>query len=327
MEKINYLEIFKKAWETTWENKYLWWFGLFLSLGVGGMGFRFPLGGNTSSKNQWNNQEILTTFRNFFNEHMVGVIFGIAVVAVLIIASVILANISRSGLIKSIYFLEKRKPNNFKVGFQQGKKYFWKVIGISVVLNILMIFLMIIIFAPIIFLFYLKAFWLGAAAVFFGIALVVPLLILKIFMQEYAYIYVVLSDLKIYMAMENAYKLFRKNFLCSIITALLFIPVSLIMFAIIFAVFVIVGIIFAIMGIILYLLLGNIGVIVALAIGLVIFFAAILLIGSIYQVFRQAVWIMVFMEIASVKNKDNAEEKVAETEIIAEKLPSAGEAI
>ena len=327
MEKVNYPEIFKKAWKITWENKYLWWFGLLLSLGVGSMGFRFPLGGNLSSKNQWSGQRTEIVFVNFFREQIVWAIFGIAVAISLIIILVILANISRFGLIKAIYSLEKNKPYNFKIGFQQGKKYCLKIIGISVLLNILLFFLVAIIFVPIIFLFYLKALWLGVAAILFGIMLVIPLIILKIFMQEYAYIYAVLSDVRIYIAIENAYKLFRKNFLSSIVMMLLFIPVNLIILFVIMAVLMIIGIIFIVLGMILYLLLGNTGAIVALVAGVVIFFLAVLLAGSLYQVFRQSVWVLFFMEIASGKTKDIVDEKVAEAGPISEKITSIGEAI
>ena len=36
MSKINYLQIIKDAWKITWKNRYLWWFGFFVTLGGGG---------------------------------------------------------------------------------------------------------------------------------------------------------------------------------------------------------------------------------------------------------------------------------------------------
>src|SRR5665647_1732351 len=56
--QINYGSLIKEAWQITWKNKYLWWFGLLVSLSGGGsFNFNLPSG---------NNSERESVFRNNF---------------------------------------------------------------------------------------------------------------------------------------------------------------------------------------------------------------------------------------------------------------------
>jgi len=327
MEKINYLEIFKKAWKTTWENKHLWWFGLFLFLAGGCFGFSFPFNRNFSGKNPEIKKESVVFIENFIADHWIWIIFGIVISALIFLCILILANIARAGLIKSIYFLEQGKIINFKNGFQLGKKYFWKILGLNILVMFLVAIFFAVIFVPVSFLFYLKSYVLGFIALILGCLMIIPLCLLSFFIKEYSIIYLVLSDLKIYASLENAYALLRKNILSSILMALFFIFFNLIIFSIICAIIFVVSAILFVIGSVLYVLLNKVGLILAVTGGIIPIAFAIIFFGSVLQVFRQAVWVLFFIEIASIKMKDSAGEKIKEEKIISEKIPSVGEAM
>lgn len=320
LDNVNYLEIFKKAWKITWENKYLWWFGLFLFLG-GGCSFNFLGNFNEGEKKN----EIPASVANFFVDHWVVVLIVIATIIFLIVVFVFLGIIAKAGIFKILYKIEKKEKGSFKNGFKEGRKYFWKLLGINLILGSFVFLLTFVLFVPVALLFYLKSVVFGIFAAFLAIFIFIPLLVLVCFLEKYANFYLVLSDLGIKYSLENGYHLFRKNIFPSIIMALFFIPINIVLFFAIILSIISVGIIFLIIGFVLYAIFSNIGLIVTVVFGLLILLTLIVFSGSIYQVFCQTSWFLFFKEIASVK-EDKIEETVVENKIIEKSLPTPEEA-
>ncbi|MDO8529189.1 MAG: hypothetical protein Q7S18_00795 [bacterium] len=321
MDKINYLELIKKSLSITWKNKYLWWFGLFLSLGSG-LVFNF----NIPGRGDWSKQPgIEGKITDFFARYWGFVLAGIILLVILGIAFFIFRLISQAGIIKTLSKIDKNEKGNFREGFREGKRYFWKLLGLNLIIGFLTAGIFIILFVPVMFLFYLGSWVFGIVALMLAILIFVPLIILASFLGKYACFYIILSDLKILPSIEKSYQIFRGNIFPSIIMALIFIPVSIILSLAILISLVLIGIIFLIPGIIFYLVLSYSGVYFILAIVLLVILILILLAGSVYQVFYQATWFLFFKEIASVK-----EDPIAETEKekeVAEKIiPSPEEA-
>lgn len=321
LDKINYLELIKKAWSIAWKNKYLWWFGLFLSLG-GGWGFNFNIPGRGGWADRLETKEKIA---DLFARYREFVLAGIVLWVILGIIFFVLKLISHAGIIKTLSKIDRNEKGNFREGFREGKKYFWRLLGLNLIIGFLAAGIFIILFVPVMFLFYLGSWALGIVALLFAISIFIPLIILASFLAKYAYFYIVLSDLKIFPSIERSYQIFRGNILSSIIMALIFIPVSIALSLTILISIVLIGLVFLIPGIISYLTLSYSGVYAISAIGLFCVLAWIFLLGSVYQTFYQTAWFLFFKEIASVK-----EELIKETEKekeVAEKIiPSPEEA-
>ncbi|MCX6765430.1 MAG: hypothetical protein NT136_00425 [Candidatus Moranbacteria bacterium] len=322
MKKINYLEILKKSWKITWSNRYLWWFGFFLALGKGGVNFNLPL--------NWNNQESKKEeeFIRVFNDFMAGywewLLAGLLFMIVLMLVIVVLKIISRAGLIKGAAEIEKGKAFSFKEGFLQGKKYFWKIFLTGFLIAFFLIGIIITLFSPVAFLIYLKSYILAVILGFLAVLLIIALAILVSFIKEYAYIYLVLSNLSVRSSLENAYQLFRRNIWPSVIMMLIFIPIGLAIGIAAMLLLLTLVLVFLIIGLAAYLILAKIGVILTVILGSLVFLALVLLLQSIFETFRQVAWVLFFKEIASVKVEEEVTEK--ETVKTAEKVLDAGEA-
>lgn len=316
MSKVNYLEILKNAWAITWKNKYLWWFGFLLAFsGSGGM-LNFRFGDFKKIEDKGINPETKQQVIDFFTANATWIIAGVSILAVICLVFLVLGIIARGGLIKSVGKISKGETADFKTGFREGKKYFWKLLAIGFIIGIFMAALMMILFIPIAFLFYGKAYILGGILSVGALAILIPIIILANFSKTYCYIYAVLGDIPFWLAIENGYLLFRKNLASSIIMSLVLMLAGIILGIAILIVLIPLVIIFLIIGGILYLFLKNIGLAIAGALGGIALLAIILFLQSIFQTFIQTSWILFFKEIASPK--------IPETipEIAPEKIPS-----
>lgn len=317
-KKMDYLNILKKSWQITWNNKYLWWFGLFITIGSGGANFNFSF-----NEKNWNNeaktfQETQEAFVNFISQYSGWIITGLSLLIVLIIIFIILRIIGRVGIIKSVDNMEKGRESNFSDGLKEGRKYFWKIFFTGLLIGIFILATIIVLFLPVAFLFYLKSFIIGVITAFLAIIIFIPLLVLASFIKIYSYLYIILGNLSIRSALENAYKVFRNNLLSSIIMGLIFIPIIISMGIAMVLVIMSLAIIFLVIGLILYLILNKIGIIITAVLGLISLLLIVLLIRSVYETFHQAVWVLFFREIALAKDKKAGE---IEEEIVSKEIP------
>jgi hypothetical protein len=313
MTNINYFEILKRAWSITWHNRFLWGFGLMLVLGGGGMNWNFSLP-NQREKLNVSKYEI----NNFFNEHLVWILLGATALLILILALMVLRIIAQAGVIKSVSHLEKNEPTSFSGGFREGKKYFWKMIFLGIILSLALLAILIAIFLPVIFLFIVKSYVLGVLMALVAVIIVIPMTVLFFFVKKYAYFYLVLSDLNIKSSLEQGYQLFRKNISGSLIMGLLFIPLGIVLAFLLISSLLIIAIPFAIIGVAFYAASLKAGLIVTIIGGILAIIFLMLLIQSIYQTFYQTTWYLFFQQIASIKTKEEVKEEV----VILKKAPN-----
>lgn len=310
MSNINYLSILKRAWTVTWRNKYLWWFGFFIALTGSGSFFNYST--NRGGNSQWFNQQ----FSAFAARHAGWVILGIIAALAVFILFLILRFLSRGALIKSIE--KKSNPpaggeeSNFTLGIRYGKKYFWRIFLISFLLQAVVIAIILLIITPVAFLFMTQSYVLGALLTLAGIIIIIPLLILGFFLRNYSLIYVTLGDLSMVDAIETGYELFRNNIGASILMALIFIPLVIVLGLGLLLVLFFLAVIFFVLGVILFLLFNKIGAAIVLALAILSFLIIFLGARAIYETFYQAAWVFFFHEIASPKVPEAATETVPE---------------
>ncbi|MBU2028605.1 hypothetical protein KJ761_01795 [Patescibacteria group bacterium] len=318
--QINYISIIKEAWQITWKNKYLWWFGLLVALS-GGVGSNFSSGG-WEEKGGWE-ENVKQKASDWMALYWEWIVLGFILLILLMIVFIILNIWGRGALVASLGKVIAKEATNFKAGMKEGKKFFWPILGLNLFLFGISLATLIIIGTPIVILFLAKAYWVGGFLALVGLLIFILLVILFSFLQKYGILYLVLGKVSFWAALENAYRLLRRNLLSSVIMGIIFIPLSLLagLAAIVF----ILGIllIFLIPGVLAYFLIGKWAIITLAILGILILLAGILAINSIYAVFAQAVWILFFRHIALPKEEEKVAEVVAEiksaeiTEVVA----------
>lgn len=313
-----YRPIFKKAWEITKQNRFLWIFGLFAALaGNGGIyeilvkGFgRIVSEGEVNlvtSKWMW-----FTEFLSFPHLEDLYVRSPLFVSLLWVLFFVILACLafliwiivtSRGALVSSVKKIASRKKTTLRAGWADGKKYFWPVLGLNLLSKALTFGLLILITIPA--MLYLTGqggniglnlfLYILAFVVFTSLALFIS------FMAIYATCFVVIEDKRLVESIRLSWKMFIKNWLISIEMALL-----------LFGITIAAGI-----GIILFTLLYMIPVALLLfafsylelSIGfwLITFlatlgwFLALFFAGAIISTFQFSSWTLLFMEINKKK--------------------------
>jgi len=311
-KQIDYLAIIKEAWRITWKNKYLWWFGLMMAFS-GGFGSNFSSSnwkGNNGSEWEENVKQKISDWMAMYWEWIV---LGLILLILLMMVFLILNVWGRGALVATLGKITAKEPAKepmkFNVGMREGNKFFWKILGLNLFLSGTCIATLVILGTPIAILFYLKAYFVGALLAFGGLLIFILLIILFSFLQKFGVIYLVLGKVSFWSALENAYWLFRRNLLPSIIMGVIFIPLGFLagLAAIIFILTIL--LIFLIPGLLAYFLMGKLAIIILAILGILILLAGILTINSIYAVFAQAVWILFFRQIALSKE----EERVMET--------------
>lgn len=306
---IPYLEIFGKAFLFTWKNRYLWWFGFFLTLAnIGGFNYFYGDAGKNPTS------PVMENLSRYSQWIFIGILFAL----VIIIALAILGLLSRGALISSVEKINRNQPTDFKASFKEGKKYFWKIFSISIFSGLFIFAALLILAPPVAFLFLNHNYFLGGVMATLAVIIFIPLLILVFYLKIFGNLYAVLGGLKPWAAIESAYNLFRKNIRPSILVAVFFIPIGLLFFLLV--IFTLIPIAFVVLplALLFFLLVGPFGAAVAGIIGLILLAICIFFLRAVLEVFFQTVWILFFHEIAAPKEKEIATESVVEIKILPE---------
>jgi len=315
MEKIKYWEIIKKSWGITWKNKYLWWFGFFIAISGGGGVNYISQGENLNSSRE---QQIM-----YWVSQNYSLVITIALVFIFIFVLLFILNIiSRGALISSIEKRINGESITFRSAWQEGKKNFWKIFNLNVLLGLFLMLTLFVLSIPILILMANENYVIGAILILLAIIIFIPIAILTAYLKIYGYLYAVLGKLKFWASLENAYNLFIKNIWASILMSLIFIPIGIVAMLAILAAIPILLLVFGLLAAIAYFTGGIMATVVIGVIGLIVFLVYNFFIQSIIQVFAQAIWINFFHEIAKPKIAETVAEKVTEkSEAPTEPLP------
>ncbi len=291
LKEISYWEIFKKAGKLTWENHYLWWFGFLVALSA-------VINFNFYSQHQEKIEYLLTGGHSLFSRLSDVGATGLTILLIIFLVLVILGIIGRGALISSLNKLNQGKFFNFKLGFKEGKKYFWKIFWIAFLVTLSVSIVIMIMIIPVVLLFFNQAYLMGSIMAFLAFSVIILVSILAIFIRIYGYLYTILGELNFWEAINNAYNLFRKNLAVSLIMGLLFLGITILW--IIGLMLFLVPIVFIFFGFssVLFLIIGKIGMWISFLVGGGSLIAIMLFFRSLYAVFVQTAWILLFQEIA-----------------------------
>lgn len=321
MEPI-YRPILKRAWETAWRFKNLWFFGLFASLiGSGGLyNFNFSLDG-ASDRGDW-----LLGLRDFFNGQgvwagalrnlLVNLDWWLVVLFLLLIVFGLfilwLAVVSQGALFFGIKDLNRGEKLSFGQIFEKGKEKFWPVLSLNVIMAIVTLALLMIVTLLFLILVFRSEISAAVASLFVAISLLIlfPLGAIVTFVLRYSVIFIVNKDRSVRAAISEAGSLFKRHWLASVemwillwvVYIALGLVLSLIVRLILMPLLVYVFTLFA------NTYVGAETLMQAVVIGgLAVYMFIMLWVVAVLNVFESSCWLFLFERL----NNDEAESKTA----------------
>jgi hypothetical protein len=305
-----YRNILKQAWQLTWRNKYLWWFGIFAALLGNGGEFEILFNNTGSNPGQalfpsW--QRIAST--GIFSSHtlanignllqkdtlnMILVLVACLIVLAICLFLVWLVIISQAAAVNNSAAIIKQKKHAFKEGLDSGILNFWPVLTLNIIIKAAIYVLLVAISLP-------ALFFQGSfnATIFYVIALVivVPVAIILSFVTKYAVAYVVINKRKVMPAIKQSFQLFKENWLISFEMAIILFFINLLVgLAIVLAVLVL-AVPFLFLGLIFYYSFSLIGSWLIAALAFASFLFIVVTTGAALAVFQISSWTGLFLEL------------------------------
>ena len=146
---FDYREVLTRAWQIIWKHKILWIFGIFAGCSRGGGGSG---GGGSSGRGGGNGGEPFSTdpefnrqFEQFFEQawrwieqNWWIIIVFVVVFIVLILLTIFLGTVGRIGLIRGTFQADQGAEKLiFGTLFRESFPYFWRVFGLSVIIGLI----------------------------------------------------------------------------------------------------------------------------------------------------------------------------------------------
>ncbi|MDI6777770.1 MAG: hypothetical protein QMD77_01115 [Patescibacteria group bacterium] len=308
-KEIPFIEILKEAAQIVWKNKFLLWFGVLMALGS-------PGSFNAGNSEDWNGKG--DAAKNFMETHW-QLVLGIGLVLFAVgVALFLLSLIGKAGLVKSANLIAQNKKTTFRTGWGEGKKYLWKLFKLFLLFFFATIIIVSVLALPVVFL-AIKGSWVSALVMgLLAIAIFVPLVFILALTNIFAEFYIILSELKVWSAVEAGYNLLLKNIKSSIIFSLLILVVSIAAGMVFLPLFGVTLLILVPAGILFYYM-NKIAFGIFLALAILLFLAFALFVSSIFLTYKATAWTLFFREIAKVESEETAKalEEEPEKEIAA----------
>jgi len=135
---FNFGEVLTRAWQIIWKHKVLWIFGILAGCGQGGGGGNGG-GGNTGFDTQGQNlpPQVMRWFQAIEQNYQTYVAIGIALICMIWIITVFLSTIGKVGLIHGTSQADANVEKLiFGQLFSESTPYFWRVLGLSIILGL-----------------------------------------------------------------------------------------------------------------------------------------------------------------------------------------------
>ncbi len=290
---MDYINIVKRAFKLTWDYKFLWFFGLFIALMSGGSGMNF---GSFNLEQPPTSSQINTSVANFLTSFnpTTFIIIMLVILLLIFLALWVLSIISQSALISCADKLDKGEKTSVKDGLAIGKKYFWRILGISLLFGLTIFLSFMILGTPVFLLFYFQLFGRAVLLLMLALLIFVPEAIFLSLIFNYALRTIVLKDNKIIESMKTVYKLLINNFWQTVVIALIFIGINIAASIAIFIVIFLIAVPVVILVLLSKAVFGSIVFWICVTIAALLFIAVTLLIKTLLITFKYNLWTLTF---------------------------------
>lgn len=309
-----YRSIFKQAFITAWQHKYLWFFGLFATMLASN--FEIELVSRFLNREdtlfawqKWTDTGIfsmqtihnLSELARINTTSFISLVIFVLILLVLFVALIWISIVSQVALVSNTHKATGAKlsaadrRHDTSVGFQEGRRYFWPALGINVLVRVIVYGLAALTLLPVLFrtspgiidnLVYLVFF-----IVFLTIALSLALI------AKYAVAALVIKRQPFSQAIASAWQLYWDNWLLSIEMAFILFAVSVAAsLAIIIAVLV-AAIPLALLYLLSYLIGNFVIYIILIILGILVSLGIIVIGGSFITVVQTSAWVALYNQL------------------------------
>jgi hypothetical protein len=291
---FSYRSIFRKAFKITWNNKYLWFFGLFAS--VIGIGAEYQIFVNAMTPAQyafWRQLSDTGIFNGFF--HNLALIWAVNpwfffnLLMVLIAGAVIIwaAIVSQAALVQASEKIIDKQEGSLKStlvnGLKIGKKKFWPVFSLNLIIKVVVTMLVCLVSLPL--LSAGESHNLDALYIILFLTLVPAALVFSL-MMKYAIAFIVIKHQKIWTALQNAWQLLKDNWMVSLEMAFMLFLIDFLFAFVLLCVLVF-----------LFIVITNIFSLALIFISAIALIIGIIIAGSALTTFQIAAWTDLFLKL------------------------------
>lgn len=306
---MDFGNILSRAWQITWKYRVLWIFGILASCSgqssYSGQGFNFGVNSTQFAEPGtlppgverffWQLQRSL---ENITPETMFAITLAIFAFAMILVVIFGLFNVfGRVGLIQGTLQAEAGEAINARSLLSQGARFFWRVLGLNILLNIVVFIVMgTLIFGGLAF--SMVTLGIGMLCFIPLICLLIPLSILYYVYIEVANVALISEDIDVFEAIRRGYEVLRANLANFAIMALILaIGGGLLSFLISLPLIALIAPLF------IAAISGNQAAISSsigfLGIGLIIVIPLLILVQGIIRTFIQSAWTFTYTELTA----------------------------
>jgi hypothetical protein len=307
-----YKTILGQAWKTTWNYKYLWFFGIFAALLGSGGEYEILFRSFSSDASQavfpgW--QSIAET--GIFNIQNMGqaikedpLAFMTVIIIFLITLALFgfliwLAVISQAALVNNAAGYINGKKNDFKSGIAKAGEKFWPVFSLNIIIKLVIYLAFVLVSLPVV----LTAASQGpvAANLTYIIAFIIfiPVALALSFVVKYAIAYVIIKNSGFIESIKSGWQLFTKNWLVSIEMAFVLFLINFFVGLLLILMVLTLTIPFLFLSVAAFKLANIAGFWLIATLALIIFLVIVILGGALLSTFQISSWTGLFIQLVN----------------------------
>jgi len=140
---MNYSKIIEKSWSYIWRYRFLWWLGILAGLTESGFNFsgsNYSVGGDEWRGDLQNFGNIGRQIESWISGHIILIVAVLAIIFLVSLAILYISYSARAGLFFAVNSLEAgEKAINFATSFRAGRKYFWRLLGLTLLVVLIVL--------------------------------------------------------------------------------------------------------------------------------------------------------------------------------------------
>lgn len=306
-----YRDIIKRAWNLTWRNKFLWFFGLFAALLGNGGEYQILITNidrvvkQSSTLLTWQSfamtaqiQQVILNIKDFLSTGGIssGILLLVSLGIFLFIVWIVI--ISETALIYNAERLNRKEKSSFEESFRVSRRFFKPVLVLNLGAKLVVYGIFVIFSTPLAVLFLVnhKFIW-SLLFLLISFLILVPLNIIVSFITKYAIAYVVLKKNRVLTAIKNGWALFVKNWLISLEMALVLFIINILVALLLLLIIAFLAIPFVLLTFIFLFVASQNGLILTLVVAIIFIFLVLFLFGAILAAFQLGSWTLLFLKL------------------------------
>jgi hypothetical protein len=314
-----YRKILSQSWQIIWQNKYLWFFGLFAAfLGPGG-GFEVLLRGLSGESKQdiYPTLQMISETGLFGSQGLANLgyllakepfkvlfIFFIWLFIIVIICFLIwFSNVSLGALVNNAAQIISKKKVEFQEGLNIGMEKFWPVFGLNLISKVITTFLILLISFPL----FMPATQASSVVtnLVYGMLFIIciPLAVIVSYVIKYAIAFVVIKKSHVIDSIILGWQLFIMNWLVTLELAFILLFINIVVYIGLFILFLMMALPILFLAYLSSQIIALSGFWVVIMIGLILILAIIILVGTILVTYQISAWTSLFVELISKGGK------------------------